>query len=118
MKKMSICFGMLIILLSITIFPMQSMASVTDYNKTSFEGFEMVFFRAKIHDLHEEIIHNETYYIFQAETFRGIVFAYFRPFSFAFQRLDENNIETGFPKKNFIGIIREEFVIGMVGGLI
>jgi len=96
-----------------------SASKIQDENNNKEEiVYELWIFRAKINDLREEIIDDILYYTFHAITFKAIVFHYISPLYFGFQRLNEENIETGFPKNLFKGFINENFVIGIVSGFV
>ena len=117
-KKITGIFICIILIIAATLSVTADTLFEENEKTKEFEGFEICFFNARIDNLTEEIIDDTVYYTFHADYFRGFVFAFFPPIHLHFQRINDENINTGFPKKNFIGFAGENFIFGIVGGIV
>ena len=117
MKKKLI--GIIVCMLMITSATLPVTADVLfeeDKNTNELLGFEVWFFNARIDNLTEEIIDGEVHYLFHANSIRMLWFQYLPPIYFYFERIYEEDIETGFKKSDFIGYIDDSSVFGIVFG--
>ena len=78
--------------------------------------YEFGFINGQINNLSEKEIDGKIYYIFHVESVKAIVFMYVPLIHFHVQRDIVENVDTGFPKNNFIGKINENSIFGIYYG--
>ena len=117
--KKALVVGILVCTLLITIAVLPASANIIpeeDGNKENLSPYAIIFINAKIDNLTEEIIDEEVHYSFHANSIRMLWFQYLPPIYFYFERIYEEDIETGFKKSDFIGHIDDSSVFGIVFG--